>query len=65
MDELLTTVEAAAVAGVTESTLRYWRHVGEGPKSFTLGRRKVMYKKSDVVAWLDEQYAKADAGAMK
>jgi predicted DNA-binding transcriptional regulator AlpA len=28
-----------------------------GPRSFKLGPRKVMYKESDVIAWLDQQYA--------
>jgi hypothetical protein len=37
-DELLTLAEAAAIVRVPEATLRYWRHLGEGPHSFRIGR---------------------------
>jgi predicted DNA-binding transcriptional regulator AlpA len=37
------------------STLRYWRHIGDGPKSFKLGGR-VVYKVEDVERWIEEQY---------
>ncbi|MCX2934721.1 helix-turn-helix domain-containing protein [Mycobacterium sp. CVI_P3] len=37
---------------VSPDTLRYWRHTGTaGPPSFKLGRR-VLYRRSDVDAWL-------------
>lgn len=39
----------------TPSTLRYWRHIGMGPVSFKVGRR-VLYRKTDVDAWLAAQY---------
>lgn len=44
-----------------QATLRWWRHEGRGngPKSFKLGARKVVYKKSDVDAWLMAQYTEA------
>lgn len=58
-DNLKTTKEAAAITRAPESTLRYWRHLGIGPKSFKLGRR-VVYRESDILAWIDEQ-ANADA----
>ena len=32
-DDLLTTRETAGVTNVPEATLRYWRHLGAGPKS--------------------------------
>ena len=38
------------------STLRYWRHVGYGPKSFKLGGR-VAYKLEDVEQWIESQYS--------
>lgn len=55
-DSLLTTNEAAQVLNVSPATLRWWRHSRTGPKSFTLGAKKVMYKRSDLDAWLQEQY---------
>lgn len=46
---------------VTASTLHWWRHEGKGrgPKSFNLGGKRVVYRKSDVDAWLEAQYAEA------
>lgn len=46
----------------TESTLRYWRHIGVGPVSFKIGRR-VAYRRSDVDAWLAIQYDQTARGA--
>jgi hypothetical protein len=37
------------------STLRYWRHIGYGPKSFKLGGR-VVYKRQDVEQWIEDSY---------
>lgn len=63
--DLLTTEQVAAVICVTAATLRYWRHRndGSGPRSFTLGRRKVMYRRRDVDAWLEAQYNKPEGMA--
>lgn len=55
-DRLLTTEEAAEVLNVPPATLRWWRHQRTGPKAFRLGRRKVMYKLSDIIAWREERY---------
>ena len=37
-DELLTMQEVAVVVRVPLATLRYWRHLGTGPRSFRIGR---------------------------
>ena len=37
-DELLTMKEVAGVVRVPVATLRYWRHLGSGPRSFRIGR---------------------------
>lgn len=55
-NELMTTAEAAELLHSPVATLRYWRHVGVGPRSFKLGAKRVMYRRSDVEAWLQEQY---------
>jgi predicted DNA-binding transcriptional regulator AlpA len=55
-DRLLTGAEVAERLNMPQATLRYWRHVGEGPRSFRLGPRRVMYRERDVEQWLDEQY---------
>lgn len=56
MTDLLTITEVSAMTRTPEGTLRYWRHVRTGPHSFKIGRR-VMYRRADVEAWLEEQYS--------
>ena len=53
-DDLLTLQEACVVLRVPEGTLRYWRHLGCGPRSFKVGRH-VRYWRADLVLWLTEQ----------
>lgn len=60
-DRYLTTEEATEIIPVSANTLRGWRHRKIGPKSMTVGARKVVYKASDLYAWLDEQEKKASA----
>lgn len=60
--KMLTTAEAAEYMNVAVGTLRWWRHVGQGPTSFVIGMRKVMYRKEDIDTWLESQYASAVGG---
>ena len=53
-DELLTMQEVADLVRVPLATLRYWRHLGTGPRSFRIGR-SVRYWHTDVLHWLEEQ----------
>ena len=46
------------VTGTPASTWRYWAHIGSGPASFKLGKRRV-WRRSAVEAWLAEQEAAA------
>ncbi len=57
---LLKLPEVAAMTGLPESTLRFMRTTGYGPRSARIGRR-VMYMESDVLRWIDEQFAADDA----
>ena len=50
--DLLTIAEAAARLRAPIATLRYWRHLGTGPRSFRVGRR-VLYSRDDLDAWID------------
>lgn len=50
--EYLTNAEAARLAGLAPGTLEAWRRRAGGPPFIRLGRR-VIYKRSDVVEWLD------------
>jgi hypothetical protein len=56
---LLTSAEVADLIRVPHATLRYWRHIGIGPKSFKMGPRRVLYREDDVIAWAVEQYGAA------
>jgi hypothetical protein len=61
MDErLLTTDEVASYFRTVPGTVRYWRHVGKGPRSFKVGR-KVLYREADVRAFADAALASSDA----
>ena len=60
-DELLTLQEVADVVRVPVATLRYWRHLGTGPRSFRIGR-SVRYWRTEVFLWLDSQSAAAQGG---
>lgn len=57
-DELLTLREVADVVRVPVATLRYWRHLGTGPRSFRIGR-SVRYWRTEVFSWLDSQSSAA------
>ena len=61
-DELLTIAEVADIVRAPIATLRYWRHLGHGPRSFRLGRR-VVYRVADLRAWIDLQASASDASA--
>jgi DNA-binding transcriptional MerR regulator len=51
MPEFLTTQEVANICRAPAETVRYWRHIGKGPKSFKVGRR-VLYAVEDVEAFI-------------
>ena len=53
-DEMLSLQEACRLLRVPEGTLRYWRHLGCGPRSFKVGRH-VRYWRAELVLWLTEQ----------
>lgn len=58
----IVSTELADLLRQPESTIRYWRHVGRGPRWIRMGRR-VVYDKQDVLAWLEQQRgAAAQAG---
>lgn len=52
-NRLLLTPEVAEITRRSEGTLRYWRHIGEGPASFRLGKR-VVYRAAEVARWISE-----------
>ena len=61
-DELMSIKEVAALLRVPEATLRYWRHLGTGPRGFRIGR-SVRYWHNEVALWLEEQSNDSQAGS--
>ena len=56
----MTTQELADLCRTSPESVRYWRHVGKGPRSFKVGRR-VLYAVADVEAFIAE--ARQGAGS--
>lgn len=52
--DYLGSVALEKLTGVPASTWRYWAHIGSGPPSFKLGRRR-LWAKSEVMTWIAEQ----------
>lgn len=52
--EMLTTAEVAEILRMPVSTLRYWRHRGNGPRAMKVGRR-VLYEAADVRSFFEGQ----------
>jgi len=49
----MTTSEVAEMLRVPAETVRWWRHVDKGPRSFKpAGTRRVLYAAEDVETWL-------------
>lgn len=66
MDRILHIGEVSELTGIPENTLRYYRAQSQGdrarrvgPPSAKFGKR-IVYRESDVRAWIDAQFAAAD-----
>lgn len=59
-DPFHTTDEVADRYRVPPATVRYWRHLGTGPKGVRYGRR-VLYRESELQRWEREQEAQQQA----
>ncbi len=53
MEQLLTTNEVAELYRTSPATVRYWRHIGYGPKGRKVGRR-VLYGRLEVESFWNE-----------
>ena len=56
-----TKAAAEYLGGLPESTLRYWRYMGTGPRSYRLGRH-TFYDIADLDAWIEAEAAKTERG---
>ncbi|RUP26712.1 helix-turn-helix domain-containing protein [Mycolicibacterium phocaicum] len=60
-EELLLTREVEQLTRVPAGTLRYYRAMDRGPRSFRAGRR-IVYRRSDVDRWMAEQEQRSGRG---
>ena len=61
--ELLSPDQAAATIDVTSGTLSVWRSTGRYGIPFIKIGRKVRYRKSDLLAWLESRTRESGATA--
>jgi predicted DNA-binding transcriptional regulator AlpA len=52
MSVLLRTSQVSEQIGIPVATLRWWRHRGEGPPSFKLGKKTVVYRADELDVWI-------------
>ncbi|WP_198410350.1 helix-turn-helix transcriptional regulator [Microlunatus flavus] len=52
VERLLTISELSEMLGIPVDTLYGWRHRGEGPEGYRIGRH-VRYRRAAVEAWLE------------
>lgn len=50
--DIITSAEAAAMLGVSPSTLATYRYRGTSPKYTRIGHRTVVYSRADVLAYI-------------
>ncbi|MET7773002.1 DNA-binding protein [Nocardia sp. NPDC005366] len=60
-DRYLQATDCEELTGIPAATWRYWAHIGSGPASFKLGRRRV-WRLSVIEAWIAEQEAATRTG---
>lgn len=58
---LLKTREVSEKTGIPVPTWRWWRHRGEGPPSFKIGKT-VFYDADELDAWIQAQKAATTRG---
>lgn len=59
--EYLTTADLAKRYKTAESTIRYWKHMGKGPRGFRIGRH-TLYDPAEVDRYDAEQKAQQGGG---
>jgi predicted DNA-binding transcriptional regulator AlpA len=62
MTQLLRTSEVSDMTGISKDTLRWWRHRGEGPPSFKMGKKIVVYPADSLELWIRNQQVASTKG---
>jgi len=52
-DEFIKPSQASEITGMSEGALAQLRYCGKGPRFFKPTRRTVLYRRSEVVAWIE------------
>nr|WP_280410050.1 DNA-binding protein [Nocardia brasiliensis] len=60
-EELLQAKDCERLTGIPAATWRWWAHMGSGPTSFKLGRRRV-WRRAVILAWIADQEEKTARG---
>jgi hypothetical protein len=58
VNEALSSAQAAAIIGITRTTLEIWRCKGKGPRFVKLGTTKqapVVYERAEIDRWMKER----------
>lgn len=53
-ERLMSVVELSEMLGIPVETLYGWRHRGEGPAGYRVGRH-IRYRRTTVEAWLEDR----------
>lgn len=64
-DALLVTKEAAAYLRTSERAMENWRMTGAGPRWARVGPRRVVYRASDLAAWVEANMHASRAAEMQ
>jgi len=59
-NDCMSSKRTAQYLDAAEQTLNNWRHQGRGPSYIKIGK-KILYRRSDVDAWLDAHRVKLGA----
>ena len=62
MTQLLRTSEVSDMTNISKDTLRWWRHRGEGPPSFKMGKKIVVYPADLLELWIRNQQTASTKG---
>lgn len=62
--EILTTAQVEEMTGIPAGTLRYWRATNQGPASFALTAKKIVYRRSELEKWIATREAASTRGGV-
>ena len=55
-EQFLRLSQVIELTGLSKSTIWKWIHTKEFPKQLKLSPRKSVWKKTEILAWMEEQY---------